>query len=653
MDDNIIKYDLNNCEKEPTHLIGKIQNVGYFISVSKLTFKVTFVSNNIFIIFNKTPETLFGTDIHTLFDKEFIQSLNEFLSSTKKHYSYNKLILLNNNRYQIFFSDSNDYINLEFQLIENINEYYDGVSDGFKFIDDSINIFSTYDEEKSLAQSATSILRKYTGFDKVMVYKFDENDNGEVIAEDRGIGIKSYLGLKFPASDIPNQARALYVLNKVRAIYDSMDEGIDIISNNTKIEVSGLDLTYSLFRSVSPTHLEYLRNMKVRASHSISLVVNNKLWGLIVCHQYNESKFLRINQRLNSQIFGDLLSNRISIIESLEQFENTKLLTSLTNEFRYDNKKIGQVISDLWNPLSTLFKCNGVFYKENNYDFTMNEPLERRCIDEINRIYRNNKEPIISTNSLRSIGFKSSNIFPYSGMLRITISENEGKYFYLFRYEKVKNIIWAGDPNSNVEILDNDFYSIGPRKSFESWAESVRDCSEDWTTFELSCANIIRDALIRFDIHSNKINYLANETYKLKKEEIEITISKKTQELESQHLKLIKEIEHQDEIIDTMQFAKIMSEYMFINQNDLFIELTNKLNIPIKNFNELKSYLSKTQFSKEINEIIDNHLSVANKMIDTINHLIDLTKNQESDNIKLNLQHEIISLRNDLSKKKY
>jgi len=651
MDNKNIAYDLSNCDKEPIHLIGKIQNVGSLIAISKKTLEIVFVSDNVYPIFNVAPEALFNQNIKEFFEDDFINSVEEFIISKKAHYSHNKLILISNYRYQIFLSDSIEYVNLELQKIDNINEYYNGVSEGFRFVDEAMSVLSMYDDEINLSSHACSLLRKYTGFDKVMVYKFDENDDGEVIGEDKRIGIKPYLGLKFPASDIPSQARELYKKNKVRAIKNSSDEGIDLISNNPDIDPVSLDLSYSIFRSVSPIHLQYLRNMNVTASHSISLIINNRLWGLILCHHYNESKFLTINQRLNTQIFGDLLSNRISIIKSLIQFEDTKLLNSLTNELRFNNKSIKKTISELWNPLSSLFKCNGVFYTEKSFDFTMNEPLNRYCILEINRIYKNNKEPIIWTDSLQAEGFKNSENFPYSGMLRITISDSEEKYFYLFRYEKVKNVRWAGDPNHKIINSNDAFNSIGPRKSFEIWTEMVKNHSELWSNFEISCANIIRDALIRFDIDSHKINYLANDTYYSKKNIIESAIIKKTEELELQHLRLIQEIEHQEEIIDILQFAKIMSEFMIVNQNDLLVDLSNELNIPINNFNQLKNYLNKTEFSDDINSIIDKHLNIANQMIDTINRLVDLTKYNESNDFKANIHIEIISLREDISKK--
>ncbi len=159
------------------------------------------------------------------------------------------------------------------------------------------------------------------------------------------------------------------------------------------------------------------------------------------------------------------------------------------------------------------------------------------------------------------------------------------------------------------------------------------------------------DARLKVDSDSHKINYLANDTYYSKKDIIEAAIIKKTEELELQHLKLIQEIEHQEEIIDTLQFAKIMSEFMIVNQNDLLVDLSNELNIPIKNFNELKNYLNKTEFSDDINAIIDKHLNIANQMIDTINKLVDLTKYNESSEFKANIHLEIISLREDISKK--
>ena len=650
MENEILTYDLSNCDKEPIHLIGKIQDVGSMLAISK-DYKIKFVSKNIKSVFNMPPEDLFDRDIKTLLNDKLVAALEEFVDSNKYHYSYKRIILIHNTRYQIFFANAVDYILLEFQEIKDINEFYNGVSDGFRFIDDAMGIFSVYENESDLAANACVLLRQYIGFDKVMVYKFDENDDGEVIGEDRAEGIKPYFGLKFPASDIPKQARQLYLTNKVRAINDSYDDGIDIITNDQNINVNNLDLTYSIFRSVSPIHLQYLRNMDVKASHSISIIINNRLWGLILCHNYTEAKFLTINQRLNTQIFGDLFSNRISIIESQSQFEDTKLLNSLSNDLRFNNKSLYDTISELWQPLSTLFKSNGAFYRENNHDFSINETLNKIHIEEIDKLFADNNDSVVFTESLNSRGYKYVDEFPYSGILRLTISEEENKYFYLFRNEKVKNVKWAGDPNKKVEVDANDLSNIGPRKSFESWTERVRHFSERWTPFEISCSQIIKDALSRFDIDSNKSNNKTSENYDIQKQRLELAINKKTHQLELHHKRLIQEIEHNAEMSELLKDAKKMSDSVEETQNDLFTELSKLLKTPINNFSELRKHFNNSSFTDEVNNIIDHHLGVTNVMIETINKLIEVSKFKENEQENTNTRIELINLREEISNK--
>ena len=129
-------------------------------------------------------------------------------------------------------------------------------------------------------------VRALTGFDRVMVYRYDADYNGEVVAEAKRADLNSFLGLHYPASDIPAQARALYEKNWIRLISDVDYAPAPIEPADHPATGAPLDLTYSTLRSVSPIHLEYLRNMGVRASMSISLLRDDKLWGLIACHHY-------------------------------------------------------------------------------------------------------------------------------------------------------------------------------------------------------------------------------------------------------------------------------------------------------------------------------------------------------------------------------
>ena len=160
-------------------------------------------------------------------------------------------------------------------------------------------------------------LKALLGFDRVMVYRFHSDDTGEVFAEAREMRLESFFGLHYPASDIPPQARKLYLTNILRIISDVADPTVAIAPAVSPAGIP-LDLSLGTLRSVSPIHIEYLRNMGVTASMSISIVVRGKLWGLFACHHYSGARVLpyalRAVAELYAQLFGSSLarSNPIS-----------------------------------------------------------------------------------------------------------------------------------------------------------------------------------------------------------------------------------------------------------------------------------------------------------------------------------------------------
>ncbi|MFM7788294.1 MAG: GAF domain-containing protein, partial [Microcystis panniformis] len=163
-------------------------------------------------------------------------------------------------------------------------------------------------------------VRKMTGFDRVMLYKFDEEDNGDVIAEDKIEQLEPYLGLRYPASDIPLPARNLLSANWIRQIPDATSEPVDLVPSLHPETQQPLNLTLSSLRSASPCHLEYLHNMGVGASLTISLIENKRLWGIIACH-HRTPKYVPYELRKACEFLGRVIFSEISAREETEDYD--------------------------------------------------------------------------------------------------------------------------------------------------------------------------------------------------------------------------------------------------------------------------------------------------------------------------------------------
>ena len=285
--------DISQCEKEPVKFIGSIQPFGA-LAIMDSSRKVTHASENI--------RDFLNVSIGESFPKETPPDLS---IRTKKHKNLT-------------------YFEIEkFSPKTTIN------------INDFLNKFQNAPTLEKLLQKASEAMWELTGLDRVMVYKFHEDFHGEVVAESLLPGVDSFMGLHYPASDIPPQAREIFLENWVRMIPDV---------NATPVNIQGpsldnLDLSKVLMRAVSPIHLEYLRNMDVGASLTVSLIVDGKLWGLFACH-HTSPKYLSPEIREAAETIGRMTSSLIREAYMRELFSETeKLRKNIFNlQERLENK---------------------------------------------------------------------------------------------------------------------------------------------------------------------------------------------------------------------------------------------------------------------------------------------------------------------------
>ena len=188
-----------------------------------------------------------------------------------------------------------------------------------------INGLDTTESIPTLCDRAASLMKDIFGYDRVMVYRFDEEWNGEVVAEEKEEPLESWLDLHYPASDIPSQSRKLFLKHKVRIISDVNYEPVPIAPEISPLTNKPLDLSRSALRGVSPIHIEYLQNMKVGASLTAAIIVNGNLWGLVACHHYS-AKFINYYQRETCKFLTQVFSNNISTIQT--GIFNKKIITS-------------------------------------------------------------------------------------------------------------------------------------------------------------------------------------------------------------------------------------------------------------------------------------------------------------------------------------
>jgi two-component system, chemotaxis family, sensor kinase Cph1 len=481
---------INHCEFEQLHLSGAIQSFGAIIRVDTNNETITHASQNLSNYASVNPQDIIGKNFNTLewFNIKYLLELP--LELGKSIYISNIASGLTEQVDAILIRGESCV------LIE--LEKYDTNSERMT---NQHQIQSSPDDKNELIKYNESLLnafREITNFDRVMIYHFLDDWSGEVIAEATSEGIGSYLGLHFPASDIPLIARSLYLKNPSRFIQNVKAEAIPILG----IDESIPDLTYSELRSVSPVHLEYLSNMGVHTSFSVPIRFLGNLWGLVTCHHLSV-KMLSRDQRQSCIRLTNTYALRVSHFLSGQRLQ---VLDSVDRRI----EKIVEALSER-DDLVDGIKNSGNLFTEalNASSFTMvtNEDIiilgHTMDIDSISVI----DNWFLKYESLTFITDNLSSIFPSSlktlsmasGMIAIKVRSLKTNWvrLYWFRPEVIQEVKWAGNPNKSMNE-DNGSNRLSPRRSFEKWIEIKKGFSRPWTSVEKMTATKFRSTLMHW-----------------------------------------------------------------------------------------------------------------------------------------------------------
>ncbi|MBX9258275.1 GAF domain-containing protein [Desmonostoc muscorum CCALA 125] len=496
------EVDLTNCDREPIHIPGSIQPHGVLLALKEPELIILQCSNNTYSLFGISPEQLLNQPLSNFLESEQINFLQDCLSQQDLQI-VNPLEFTiksgdKNLHYDVIIHRSSQILVLELEptFLEKSNAF-------FKFyhlLKQAISKLQVGSGVIELSQILAQEVKKITGFERVMVYRFDEDWNGIVIAEQKPEYLTSYLGLHYPASDIPVQARQLYSQNWLRLIPNADYQPAAILPANNPLTGQPLDLSKSVLRSVSPLHIEYMHNMGVTASMSISIMKNQKLWGLIACH-HQSPKYVPYEIRHACEFLGQITSVELSGKEDSEDTEskiNLKSVHSKLVEFMSaENNFLEGLIQHQPNLLNLVNADGAVVYFEKDYFSVGNTPQKLDIQNLIEWIYQNVQEEIFYTDSLSQIypeGEKFGDVA--SGLMALSFSKIQKNYVLWFRPEVVQTVNWGGNPNKPVEVTGNGSLRLSPRKSFESWKETVRLKSLSWKPYEVSAALELRSAII-------------------------------------------------------------------------------------------------------------------------------------------------------------
>jgi diguanylate cyclase (GGDEF)-like protein len=369
-----------------------------------------------------------------------------------------------------------------------------------------------------LSRVAVTEIKRLSGFDRVMVYRFDEAWAGEVIAETVGSSPGSYLGLRFPASDIPVQARRLFLINPLRVIADVTSTPVPIVPQIGPLTGRPLGLTRSSLRSASPLHIEYLRNMGVQSSMTVSIIVQGRLWGMIACH-HPVPHPMENSTRSVCELVGQMLASQVAL-----RIDNAALQARLTSRKLLETYMTsiegatsqadphsleGTRLMELLDADGLIFRIEGVV---TSHGAVVEEEL---LIPIIGKLRNLSLRGIASSNMLRALDQSAeSYASSISGALYLGLTDDGSDYLVLLRRELIETVTWAGNPDKAISADAHG--ALRPRTSFAAWQETVRGRSRPWSGLELENASLLREHLMRLsEAHKSheaqeRVRYLAH-----------------------------------------------------------------------------------------------------------------------------------------------
>jgi light-regulated signal transduction histidine kinase (bacteriophytochrome) len=359
---------------------------------------------------------------------------------------------------------------------------------------------------ESVAAQAAHQVRMVTGFGRVMVYQFDRDGHGHVMAESKEDGYRSYLGQRFPVSDIPVQARELYALSRIRLIQDANYAPAPLVPAENPLTGQPNDLSFAALRSVSPVHLQYMRNMGTMASMSVSLMVKGQLWGLISCHNEAPCR-LPFEKRSACEQLGQVLALCIESREDASDLQFRLDVRRMMVAMLGNLTKGADIIENMGSVFPELLRfarAGGVAIVADERVLTYGDTPDVAAIQSLVSWLelQGHGDEVFHTDQL-------SNVYPAadalrrnaSGVLAMSISRVHKHYLLWFRPETVHTIEWAGNPHEKAGpagqgLPRTDLVQLTPRTSFATWRETIHGVSLPWHAAEIELTAEFRTALL-------------------------------------------------------------------------------------------------------------------------------------------------------------
>lgn len=485
-----------DCSREPIHIPGAIQPHGVLLGLDPKTNSVRFGAGSVETVAGR--DDWIGRPLSDLLGAEIADGLKAMLADGRDQGMVGRWRSADGQDHDVATHRTGDFQIIE---IEPAGQTFSG-SDLLARVETAGAAFERATSVKAACEQAATVFRALTGFDRVMIYRFLDDDAGVVVAEALAPGLPSFLNHHFPGSDIPAQARALYVRNRVRVIPDVFYEPAPLRGDESLAEP--LDMSDCALRSVSPVHLQYMRNMEVGASASVSIVRDGELWGLVACHNLKPLGISR-DVRLAAAAIGQALGRQIALRDEAETYRERLRLRGLEDEFFARIPFQGALHSSIGRHLqymARILHADGAAVVRGRDVIAHGSAPHPDQIKALARTLADRPgEDVLASHRLsRVLPEAEAYQAAASGVAAIVVDTDEPFVLMWFRAERIETVRWAGDPHAAVKSTTDG--PLSPRASFDAWAETVRGQSARWTLAEREALSRMRQTI--FDLRGQR-----------------------------------------------------------------------------------------------------------------------------------------------------
>jgi light-regulated signal transduction histidine kinase (bacteriophytochrome) len=517
--------ELDNCANEPIRIPGSVQPHGFLLVLDRVSLAVVQTSTSVETHLGLKAEALLGRTLAELMQRDaapLAVELEQLTAHTTTPHHLSTSLRHDDGNLRDFDMVVHAIDTLLMAEFEPATVRTLAAATMYPSLISFVTQLQQARTTDAVCELAVAEVKRVTGFGRVTAYSFDEEGHGRVNAERVDRGYDAFLGLQFPAADIPAQARELYVLNRIRVIPDARYVPSRLVPPEWPAG-GPTDLSNVALRSVSPVHLEYMRNMGTMASMSISIVVEGRLWGMISCHN-TDPLTVPVQTRVACDLLGKMVSLQVEAREAHadteRRLELRQLLVRMLSSMA-DHDSVARGLYHMPDTFLNFAQATGAAIVSGDECLTFGETPDRMTIKALCAyIAAQPERDVFHTDRLSLVEPDFDPVIEQaSGVLAVSISELHPNFIMWFRPQQLRTIEWAGAPTKKDVHEENGTLRLHPRKSFQSWQEEVRGQSRPWDRAVVDAAAELRAAVLGIVLRkAEELADMANELDRTNKE---------------------------------------------------------------------------------------------------------------------------------------